>query len=234
MRSQSNYQDLIKLFAICSMVVDHMGLYLFPDQVWMRIVGRMVMPIFAFFAGYNFHGQPKASIFAYGLLLWAMSFILFEQLETANILITIYLGQWYLYIFSRQLKNPSTSYFHIIITSLLYSFTADYIEYGTLVIAGMIIGYTTRHNKTYLNPAVFSVLTLSVFHTLIVFYTINPYLAVALAMFEYGFILFKDFSAPVPLNIGWISRNSLFIYFAHLALIKIVFFLLLLYRYSLF
>lgn len=38
----------LKVIALMSMVVDHMGVVFFPDQVWMRMVGRISMPIFVF------------------------------------------------------------------------------------------------------------------------------------------------------------------------------------------
>ncbi len=38
----------LKCIAIFSMLVDHIGAYLFPSEVWMRYVGRLSFPIFAF------------------------------------------------------------------------------------------------------------------------------------------------------------------------------------------
>ena len=39
---------MLKLIAMISMVSDHVGDSFFPDQIWMRIIGRMALPIFAF------------------------------------------------------------------------------------------------------------------------------------------------------------------------------------------
>ena len=39
---------MLKLIAMISMIFDHVGDSFFPDQIWMRAVGRMAMPIFAF------------------------------------------------------------------------------------------------------------------------------------------------------------------------------------------
>lgn len=38
----------LKLIALLSMVLDHVGDNFFPDQIWMRALGRMAMPLFAF------------------------------------------------------------------------------------------------------------------------------------------------------------------------------------------
>lgn len=38
----------LKCIAIFSMLVDHIGVILFPSQVWMRYIGRLAFPIFGF------------------------------------------------------------------------------------------------------------------------------------------------------------------------------------------
>lgn len=40
--------NALKILALVFMTVDHAGLMLFPHAVWMRIVGRLAMPIFAY------------------------------------------------------------------------------------------------------------------------------------------------------------------------------------------
>ncbi len=37
----------LKIIAVISMVFDHVGDNFFPDQVWMRVIGRIALPIFA-------------------------------------------------------------------------------------------------------------------------------------------------------------------------------------------
>ncbi len=39
----------LKLIACISMLLDHAGVLLFPEVVWLRYIGRLAMPIFAFF-----------------------------------------------------------------------------------------------------------------------------------------------------------------------------------------
>ena len=38
----------LKLIAICTMFIDHMGYTLFPGVMWLRCVGRLAFPIFCF------------------------------------------------------------------------------------------------------------------------------------------------------------------------------------------
>lgn len=39
----------LKIFAMFFMVIDHVGAIMYPDILWMRILGRVSFPIFAFF-----------------------------------------------------------------------------------------------------------------------------------------------------------------------------------------
>lgn len=46
---------ILKLIAAVTMLIDHAGLVLFPHAGWMRIVGRLAFPIFAFCIAEGFH-----------------------------------------------------------------------------------------------------------------------------------------------------------------------------------
>jgi len=47
-------QSPLKWIAVLSMLIDHAGAVLFPQVRWMRIVGRLAFPIFAFFISEGF------------------------------------------------------------------------------------------------------------------------------------------------------------------------------------
>lgn len=40
--------NALKLIACVTMLLDHIGVFLFPDVIWLRLVGRVAMPLFAF------------------------------------------------------------------------------------------------------------------------------------------------------------------------------------------
>ena len=39
----------LKLIAMVTMTIDHIGCFLFPSVLWLRLVGRLAMPIYAYF-----------------------------------------------------------------------------------------------------------------------------------------------------------------------------------------
>ena len=64
MEAAKKYQLLdgtaLKLVAMVSMVIDHVGDLFFPGAAWMRMVGRLAMPIFAFCVAEGFaHTRDK-------------------------------------------------------------------------------------------------------------------------------------------------------------------------------
>ena len=44
--------DLLKTFAVLTMIIDHIGLYFFPDEMWWRTIGRLSFPVWLFLIGY--------------------------------------------------------------------------------------------------------------------------------------------------------------------------------------
>lgn len=61
---------MLKLIALLLMVLDHLGYFFFPDQEWMRAVGRLAMPIFAFAIarGFYYTSNRRKYLLRMGLL----------------------------------------------------------------------------------------------------------------------------------------------------------------------
>ena len=63
----------LKLLALISMTIDHIGAYIFPGILWMRIVGRLAFPIFAFMVGQG--AKHTRSLKRYWLTMAVSAFI---------------------------------------------------------------------------------------------------------------------------------------------------------------
>ena len=48
-------RDVLKLIAIVSMLLDHVGKIFFPKILILQIIGRLAFPIFAFFIAEGFY-----------------------------------------------------------------------------------------------------------------------------------------------------------------------------------
>ncbi|HJD59751.1 MAG TPA: conjugal transfer protein TraX [Rickettsia endosymbiont of Omalisus fontisbellaquei] len=238
-RNKSNYQDLLKTLAIIAMVIDHMGLYLYPELTIMRIIGRTAMPVFCFFAGYNFHDKPKTRIIILGVLLQIYTTILFKQFITTNILISIYLGQCYIYYFHKSLTRFFYSgYCHVIIMTILFYISWALIDYGTLVIAIMILGFIAKHEPANLKLCCFITIFTSIVHSTIFtlaipfsdfnFSNTELILDLILLTVTYILIIIKDYSQKIAINLKWISRNVLYIYCIQIMILQFIF----IYKYT--
>ncbi len=75
MRWSMNAKTL-KIIAVCSMTIDHIGLYLIPAHSWlylvMRIIGRMAYPLFAFFIAQGFMHTHNRMHYFLRLLVYAL------------------------------------------------------------------------------------------------------------------------------------------------------------------
>lgn len=84
---------MLKLIAVLTMVIDHLGFLFFPEQEWMRAVGRLTMPIFAYAIarGYFYTRDSKRYLLRMGILAVISQLpytLLFGQGEN------IQLGEW--------------------------------------------------------------------------------------------------------------------------------------------
>lgn len=67
--------SMIKLIALITMLVDHIGAIFFPDIIILRIIGRISMPLFAFcIARGYYYSKQKGTLIKYtkNLLLFAV------------------------------------------------------------------------------------------------------------------------------------------------------------------
>lgn len=101
----------IKLIAIITMVIDHVGLFFFPHLLWPRLIGRIAFPLFAWLIANG--AKHTHDMRAYGLRLFALavvSQIPFALANTAiggplfylNVVFTLTLGLLAIYAIQSQ------------------------------------------------------------------------------------------------------------------------------------
>ncbi|MBQ8995983.1 MAG: hypothetical protein IJ091_09220 [Oscillospiraceae bacterium] len=85
------YQKLdgtvLKLIAVISMVFDHVGDNFFPEWTWMRVIGRIAMPIFAFFVAEGYlHTHDRKKYLIRLLIFGLISEAPFDLLTAGKVL----------------------------------------------------------------------------------------------------------------------------------------------------
>lgn len=107
----------LKLIAMALMVIDHVGLLLFPARIGFRIVGRLAFPIFAFFVAEGYvHTRSRELYIARMALFACISEFAFDlavygqwSMEHQNVMVTFFLALVGLYLRDQLMlraKNP--------------------------------------------------------------------------------------------------------------------------------
>lgn len=143
----------LKIIAIISMLIDHIGYVFFPEVRILRIIGRLAFPIFAYVLveGFTYTRDVKKYMLRLGVfaLLSEIPFdlmrrgVLFET-GTQNVFFTLFIGLLMMYLLSKA-KGIIIQYgivaFFILVCRFLQT---DYSSIGLLVI---FVFYVFRERK---------------------------------------------------------------------------------------
>lgn len=140
----------LKLIAICTMLIDHMGYTLFPGVMWLRCVGRVAFPIFCFLIAEGCVYTHDRKKYALRLLVFALlSEIPFNLMNSGmiwdpydqNVLWTLLLGALVCWLMDWALKKCTPLSFVLTGAAmvaaywLLEAFRTDYGGWGMLLVA---------------------------------------------------------------------------------------------------
>jgi hypothetical protein len=64
---------MLKIFACLVMLVDHVGYVFFPGQLWLRVIGRLAFPIFAWYVAVGFSRTRNRPRYLLRLFLWGLA-----------------------------------------------------------------------------------------------------------------------------------------------------------------
>lgn len=220
---EPNQQDFLKSLAIFVMIIDHIGLYFLPKLSILRAIGRLAFAIFAFYAGYNFKGRVNSKILYCGLLVQIVHFYFTKQIYPGNILISIFLGQIYLYIIFRKLSQDVI--FLSYIFCLIFWFGSRlFFEYGLMTMLFMLIGMQAKNRLISLKAASGQICLFSVIMSSIIFgrfFTIMDYIVLITSHLFLLIVINSKIKWPDYRSVTLISRNSLYIYTIHVILFQI-------------
>lgn len=143
----ANTQDVFKCVALFAMLLDHIGTFLLPDVEGLRIVGRISMPIWLFFAGYNLYASNQRELWWWGGVMVLLGLVTHQPVFPLNILITIALARLALdSIFTHQwfARYPKEVVACCIVLALptLYA-----VEYGTEALLFALMGRLVRQQQ---------------------------------------------------------------------------------------
>lgn len=138
---------VLKLIAIGTMTLDHLRVVVFPDRLWMSVLGRITMPIMCFLIGEGYHHThdhhrylQRLGAFAllselpFDLCFYGTAFYPWHQ----NVFFTLFLGLLALHGFEhfRGSWRVGSIFLCAMLASLLHT---DYGAYGVFLICGFYL-----------------------------------------------------------------------------------------------
>ncbi|GMO58921.1 MAG: TraX family protein [Rickettsiales bacterium] len=201
-----NLHDLLKFFAIILMITDHVGLYM-NGGFWLRIIGRLSMPLFAILYGSHFKNPDKKLLY-YGIFLTIFQMVIKQHHIYFNILVMFYLYSWCIK-FHDSLSKNNKILFNIGMAAVNI-YTSSFFEYGTLIYFFMLIA---KNKKLY-----WYLLTFFYFYLEQVFFYINSIpmniFAITTLLLE-SYYLYKQENKNLNFDnifIRFVARYSLEVY----------------------
>ncbi len=126
----------LRVIAVITMTIDHIGLFLFGNNLFYRIVGRVAFPIYAFLIANGYRHTKDLKRYTVRLVVLALvsqvPFLLAHRvLEPEfwglNIFFTLLLGLFAIWLFDKAKKNPVMLVF---VLTLMVSGEMLQVDYG--------------------------------------------------------------------------------------------------------
>ena len=154
-KQQSNY---IKIVAMLSMLIDHVGVIIFPQYSILRIIGRIAFPLFAYQIGVGVRHTKNVRKYFLRLLGFGVAMQFFYAISapsigenpfSMNILFTLALGVGAIVCYERKWYGLLLGIIVLPLGLGLLGITLDYGVYGILLIFGMYIFQEDFRNLTF-------------------------------------------------------------------------------------
>ena len=233
-----NSYDLLKAIAIITMVIDHAGLFFFPDIALLRIIGRMSFPLFAFCLGYNRKYNIDSTLLVLASIMCLSHFVFWPDLQfmikgsilKASILPSIIIIRFSMNYIERFLTSKNM--FILVFILWFFALQSCYLfQYGSTGIIMAICGYlcaTLKNRQEYKVFLYINLILYLCFEAILFRANLENF---SILIFEFFIIakLLKNFSiqsiaiAKIPGNILLIlSRYAMMIYFIHSEIFKLL------------
>jgi hypothetical protein len=235
--AQITSYDLFKTFAVLTMIVDHVGAYFMPEDLWWRAVGRLSFPVWFFLIGYARSRDLSPRLWIGAALLLVSSLFVTQAYFPVTALATIILIRLVLdktahYMFSETPRLVG-GWIIIFLAALPTSFLMDYGTQGLLL---ALFGYAVRHQRddariTKTRAEMLGVGALAAYVALaMMWYDFSQiqtgFIFVACAVLFYMLSKFipktYSFSGPLKPMLQFCGRYTLEIYVVHLLAFKAI------------
>ena len=218
------------------MIIDHIGDYFFPEDLWWRAIGRIATPIWFFLAGYAHPNKARYTKTGYEIvivagLLVVADFIFGRGIFPTNVLVSII----FCWIFVANVAARDRDFFSfailLIAILMLYPIAAYMFEYGSLALLIALSGFYYRKGRDALAITSMIISAIAFIITQHFGFSFNYYQTIVMSIGVIcSFWLLHNIStagfscknAFLDKTIMFLGRNSLYVYFYHIVLFLIL------------
>lgn len=146
-RKQLNTHHVLKALALVLMTADHIGAFLYPDELWWRVCGRFSAPIWFFLVGHALRYDTKRDLWLWGIVLAGVNPFFGMPFLPFNTLLAIVACQYLLRLVEKHDWLARYTMRLIVASVLLILPTYLLFEYGSLGFLYALMGYAVRSRQ---------------------------------------------------------------------------------------
>jgi hypothetical protein len=148
-------RELLKIIAIATMVIDHVGHILYPDLLFLQMIGRLAFPLFAYLIVLGVESTKKPVKYMMTLLVFAIVsqvpyFLAFDiqPFERLNILFSLLLSAITIYYYDKRsplafvplllsIIFPTEGSYYVVVTAVGMKLLKNNWKLGALVLVAL-------------------------------------------------------------------------------------------------
>ncbi len=152
-------RDILKIIAIVTMLIDHIGNILYPDLLFLQIIGRLSFPIFAYLVVLGVESTKKPIKYMVTLLLFALIsqvpyFLAFgiQPFERLDVLFSLLLSAVTIYFYNKRssiafvplllsLILPTEGSYYVVLTAVGMKLLKETPKIGALILFALNIQF---------------------------------------------------------------------------------------------
>lgn len=152
-------RELLKIIAILTMVIDHIGQILYPDLLFLQIIGRLSFPIFAYLIVLGIESTKKPQKYMGTLLVFALIsqipyYLAFsiQPFERLNILFSLLLSAVTIYFYNKRsvmafvplllsIILPTEGSYYVVLTAVGMKLLKDSPKLGALALFALNVQF---------------------------------------------------------------------------------------------